>query len=128
VEIISPEDAIYVDKQDGTKVHYYIKSEYEVHYNEVDPGTEQQWHHHRRIDESVYMIDGALEARWLEEGENRSREVRAGDLVRVESDVHTFANVSDGVARFVVFRMVPDGNDKREIIKADKVVDDIDPA
>jgi uncharacterized RmlC-like cupin family protein len=126
MEIISRSDTIFVDKQDGTKVNYYITREYEVHYNEVDAGTEQQWHHHRQIDESIFMIAGSLQAMWMEGDIARSREVTAGDLVRVQNDVHTFANVSNAPARFVVFRMVPDGADKREIIKGDKVVDDVE--
>ena len=38
--------------------------------------------------------------------------------------VHTFANETEEDVEFVVFRFVPDGRDKRETIKSDKVVVD----
>lgn len=116
-------DAIFRDKGTGTLVHYYIEPEYEVHYNEVMPGTEQEWHHHERIEEILFIVDGELEARWREGEREERRIVRAGDLVKVGKVSHTFANTSNVAARFVVFRMVPDGIDKREIIQHDKVID-----
>ena len=33
------DDAIYVDKKDGTKVHYFIFDEFEIHYNSIAPHT-----------------------------------------------------------------------------------------
>jgi uncharacterized cupin superfamily protein len=121
--IVSRADALFRDKGTGTLVHYYIQPEYEVHYNEVLPGTEQEWHHHVKIEEVLYIVDGELEARWREDGREISQTVAAGDLVSVGSCSHTFANASRTVARFIVFRMVPDGKDKRDIIKGDKVLD-----
>ena len=34
MKIIKKSDAIHVDKPEGTKVDYYLRNEYEVHYNE----------------------------------------------------------------------------------------------
>ena len=34
------DDAIYVDKKDGTKVHYFIFDEFEIHYNSIAPLSE----------------------------------------------------------------------------------------
>ena len=44
------------------------------------------------------------------------------DIVRVHHSVHTFENDTDEITEFVVFRFVPDGTDKREMIKTDKKV------
>ena len=38
------------------------------------------------------------------------------------NSVHTFANETDEDVEFVVFRFVPEGRDKREMIKSDKAV------
>lgn len=43
-------------------------------------------------------------------------------MVRVFDSVHTFENDTDEITEFVVFRFVPDGTDKRELIKTDKKV------
>lgn len=50
-----------------------------------------------------------------------TRPVVQNEIVRVGSSIHTFANETADVVEFVVFRFVPDGEDKREIIKTDKV-------
>ena len=57
------------------------------------PHTIQEWHFHKKIDENI-LIDR----------------------------VHTFENDTDEVVEFVVFRFVPNGIDKREVIKTDKIV------
>lgn len=38
----------------------------------------------------------------------------------VKKSIHTIKNTSSEDAEFVVFRMVPDGKNKRELIKHDK--------
>ena len=40
--------------------------------------------------------------------------------MQVGASVHTFENDTDEVTEFIVFRFVPDGVDKRELIKGDK--------
>lgn len=123
MEIIKRESGISVSKKDGTDVTYYIFPEYEIHYNELAPGSVQQWHHHPRIEETLIVVSGQMEVLWMEHGEQKSSIINKGDIVRVENTPHIFANPSDERAIFIVYRMVPDGIDKREIIKNDKVAD-----
>lgn len=44
--------------------------------------------------------------------------------MRVNQSIHTFENHTDEIVEFIVYRMVPDGKGKREIIKRDKTVMD----
>jgi quercetin dioxygenase-like cupin family protein len=123
MEITRRAEAIFVDKGNGTSVHYYIYPEYEIHYNEVLPRTVQQWHHHEVIEETLYIVSGQLEAYWSKDDQAYSEKLNEGDIIRVGRIPHTFANLSDEIVQFLVFRMIPDGADKREIIKNDKVID-----
>jgi mannose-6-phosphate isomerase-like protein (cupin superfamily) len=125
MEIIKKEKSISVSKKDGTDVSYYIFPEYEIHYNELAPGAVQQWHHHPRIEETLIVVSGEMEVRWIDGGEQKCSTIGKGDVVRVENTPHTFANPSRERVVFVVYRMVPDGTDKRDIIKNDKVIDQI---
>jgi mannose-6-phosphate isomerase-like protein (cupin superfamily) len=120
-------DAIYRDKGDGTKVSYYRFDEYEIHANTLDPGSVQGWHHHNRIIETLYVVSGSMEARWIEDGDVRTRRLDRGDVITVGSSVHTFANPYEQPAEFLVFRLVPDGTDKRDLIKNDRHADDPPP-
>ena len=47
---------------------------------------------------------------------------RKNDIIRVRNSVHTFENDTNEMAEFIVFRFVPDGTNKRELIKHDKTV------
>lgn len=107
-------------KPDGTYVTYYIFPEYEIHYNELPPKTEQQWHYHKLIEETIYIIEGELEIHWVDNAKKEIEKVSPGDIVRVEKTQHTLLNNSDKVSKFIVFRLILSGNDKRKIIKNDK--------
>lgn len=49
---------------------------------------------------------------------------KAGGLIRVKNSVHTFFNDTDETVEFQVFRFVPTGENKRELIKKDKTIVD----
>jgi mannose-6-phosphate isomerase-like protein (cupin superfamily) len=121
-------DSIYTDKGDGTQVNYYLFDEYEIHANVIAAGTVQGWHHHDRIIETLYVTSGSIEARWLEDGQVTTRRLDRGDIITVGSSVHTFANPYAEAAEFLVFRLVPDGTDKRDVIKNDRHADEPPPA
>jgi uncharacterized cupin superfamily protein len=124
MKIIPKSQAAHVDKAEGSSVDYYMFPEYEVHYNEIKPGTVQLWHHHTRISETLFVIEGEIEAHWrTEDGEEHQEVVRPGDVIEVESTPHTFINSSDQMVKFIVFRFVPVGKDQSQIIKNDKVLD-----
>jgi uncharacterized cupin superfamily protein len=123
MKIIEAEDALHIAKPEGTDVHYYLFKDYEVHYNEQAPHTTQTWHHHEKIWETLYIINGELTAQWRDSGKDRSQIVRPGDLIETERTSHTFSNDSDEVVRFLVIKRIPSNKDHREDLKTDKVLD-----
>jgi len=123
MKIIQADEALHVKKPEGTDVHYYLFKDYEVHYNDQAPHTTQMWHHHEKIWETLYIIDGKLTAQWRENGEEKSQVVRAGDLIETERTAHTFSNDSDETVRFLVIKRMPSNEDFTETLKTDKVID-----
>ena len=114
-------DAIHVDKETGTSVDYHIFDEYEIHINQVRPHTVQEWHSHARIIETLLVTKGKLLCRYQkEDGTEASRYLEKNEMVQVGTSIHTFENDTDETVEFIVFRFVPDGTDKREMIKGDK--------
>jgi uncharacterized RmlC-like cupin family protein len=111
-----------VKKDNGTDVNYYIFDEYEIHLNTIAPGSVQEWHYHTKIEESILVIKGKLYCKWIEDDMEKSRYIYPGELVRVMKSVHTFENDTDEPVEFTVFRFAPTGENKRELIKNDKVI------
>lgn len=123
MKITTKKDALSFSKPEGTQVSYYLFPEYEVHINEQAPNSTQMWHHHEKIWETIYIIEGELSAIWKEDGETRNQIVKAGDLLETEHTPHTFSNISDTVVKFLVIKQVLNGVDKKELFKTDKVLD-----
>ncbi|MFA5107321.1 MAG: cupin domain-containing protein [Patescibacteria group bacterium] len=123
MKIIRKEETPFVAKPEGTNVRYYLRDEYEVHHNEQAPGSTQTWHHHEKILETLYIIEGELTAEWKHDGKSEKTIVRAGDLIETENTPHTFTNHTDKIVKFIVIKQVPTGTSKRDILKSDKVVD-----
>ncbi len=123
MKITRAKDVPHVVKPEGTDVRYYLFKDYEVHYNDQAPHTTQTWHHHEKIWETLYIIDGELEAQWRDGEEERSQIVRAGDLIETERTTHTFSNNTDTVVRFLVIKRMPSAEDHSEVLKTDKVLD-----
>lgn len=124
MKIIHRQDALHVDKPEGTRVDYYLRNEYEVHYNEQVPGSTQTWHHHEHILETLFIIEGELTAKWKEKGRVVEEIVHAGDLIETEDTPHTFTNHTNQIVKFLVIKQVPSGEDKKELLKTDKVIDE----
>jgi uncharacterized cupin superfamily protein len=123
MKITHAKDVQYVAKPEGTDVHYYLFKDYEIHYNEQAPHTTQTWHHHEKILETLYIIEGELKAQWRKDGKDKFQIVKAGDLIETERTPHTFSNESDKTARFLVVKIIPNSEDYSEILKTDKVLD-----
>ena len=123
MKITQAQDSLHVTKLEGTDVHYYLFKDYEVHYNEQAAHTNQTWHHHEKIWETLYIIDGELTAYWRENGEQKTQVVKSGDLIETERTPHTFTNDSDKTVRFLVIKRIPSNEDHSEILKTDKVLD-----
>jgi len=49
--------------------------------------------------------------------------VQAGDLIETEHTSHTFSNNSDNVVKFIVIKQLLNGENKKEFLKTDKVLD-----
>lgn len=122
VQLCTPGDAISVKKPNGTDVEYYIFDEFEIHRNVITPGAAQEWHRHRVIDETYVVTAGEVTFRWVEDGRRQAAALREGDVLRAKKSIHTIENNSGENAEFIVFRMVPDGISKKEIIKKDKEI------
>lgn len=123
MKITKAKNALHVQKPEGTDVRYYLFNDYEVHYNDQAPHTTQAWHHHEKIWESLYIIEGELTAQWREGNKEMSQIVKAGDLIETEHTPHTFSNDSDKTACFLVIKRMPSGENYREVLKTDKVLD-----
>ena len=123
MKITRAKDVPTVSKPEGTDVHYYLFNDYEIHYNEQAPHTTQTWHHHEKIWETLYIIDGELNAQWRDGDEEKSQIVKAGDLIETERSPHTFSNESDHMVRFIALKRIPSSEDYKEVFKNDKVLD-----
>src|SRR4051812_24523364 len=109
MKIRTKKDALSVSKPEGTNVSYYLFPEYEMHFNEQVPQCTQTWHHHEKIWESLFIIEGELTAHWKENGETKKQIVKAGDLIETEHTPHTFSNDSDKVVKFLVIKQLLNG-------------------
>lgn len=123
-QILTLNNAISVMKENRTKVDYYLFDEYEIHLNTVPPGTVQEWHYHSKIEETILVIHGILTISWLEKNREQTKDIHPNELVCVKNSKHTFSNTGTSDVVFVVFRFVPDGINKRDIIKNDKKIVD----
>ncbi len=122
LEIHNLENSLYNQKENLTKVNYFIFDEYEIHFNTIPSKTSQEWHMHREIEEALFVISGEILVRWKDNNIIREKLVYKNSVIRVKKSIHTIENQSNEEATFLVFRMVPDGTNKRDIIKNDKVM------
>lgn len=123
MKIIYKKESIYINKPDGANVNYYLFPEYELHYNEQTPKTTLTWHHHEKLFETIFIIEGELIAEWKENGVSKKEVVGPGDLIEVEDTPHTFTNHTDKYCKFIVIKQILSGKNKSEIFKTDKVID-----
>lgn len=126
VDILTKLNAISVVKENKTNVDYYIFDEFEIHLNKIPPHSKQEWHRHEIIEEILVVNEGQMVISWKEDDAIIDRTLFKGSIARVKNSIHTIENITDNWAEFTVFRMVPTGNVKSEIIKNDKVVIGLD--
>lgn len=115
---------LHVEKPGGIRVDYYLFPEYEIHYNEQVAGSIQKWHHHEKIWESLFIIEGELIAQWKENGEIKTQIVEAGDIIETEHAPHTFINNTNKKVRFLIIKQILTGKNKKKIFKTDKIIDE----
>jgi uncharacterized cupin superfamily protein len=126
VDILTKINAISVVKENKTNVDYFIFDEFEIHLNKIPPHSKQEWHKHEIIEEILVVTDGQVVIRWKEDEAIINRSLSKDSIARVKNSTHTIENITDNWAEFTVFRMIPTGNVKREIIKNDKIVIGLD--
>lgn len=74
----------------------------------------------------ILITKGELDVYYIENNHKIRQTVKENQLVLVKDSIHTFINNSDQDCLFVVFRLVLDGINKRELIKKDKVIVDME--
>ena len=124
MKVNSQKKAKFFDSPEGRKAWIYSFSEYEFQYDEQQPRTILKWHHHAKIWETIYIIEGELVARWKENEEEKEQIVKAGDVIEPGFDSHTFENRSDKIVKFIAIKQVLSGEDKKEMIENDKIYDE----
>ena len=122
VDIFTQLEAISIVKENKTNVDYFIFDEFEVHLNKIPPNTIQEWHMHMKIEEVIVVTNGEISIKWKDDGNIKNEKLMKGSVVRVKRSIHTIENNTNKWAEFIVFRMVPSGEIKRETIKNDKIV------
>lgn len=122
LNIYSESDSIHVVKDNQTEVNYFIFSEYEIHLNKIPPNSIQEWHFHTNIEEIIVVTKGILTCKWLDGENEHTTSIHKNEMVQVKNSIHTFGNNTNDDVEFIVFRLVLDGKDKRELIKNDKTI------
>lgn len=122
MKIITSEQTKNVKKPEGTDTTYYLRDEYEIHYNKQAPKTTQTWHRHKKILETVFIIQGEMTAEWKEGKKVKKQIVCEGDLIETEKSFHTFINNTKNPVKYMVFKQILSGKNKRDIFKNDKIL------
>lgn len=122
MKILTRHQAKRVKKSRGHN-WYYLRDEYEVQYIEKFVKNTQTWHHHEKVAETIFILEGALQLLWKEKGKLHKKIVRAGDMIESGHESHTFVNPTGKPAKLVVIKQVLTGRNKRRIFKADKFAD-----
>jgi quercetin dioxygenase-like cupin family protein len=123
MKITRRDEGVVATKPDGTRITYYLFPEYEFHYNELDPGISQSWHHHNIIEEILYVLSGTVEVRWVKHGRTFSSLLSPGDIAAMGRVTHSVSNPSDQKATFLITKLVFQGLDQRQLFREDKYGD-----
>lgn len=121
IDIRQLSEAISVEKENGTKVNYFLYPEFEIHQNVLPANTIQDWHKHQAIEEIIVPTKGNVTIQVLEGNAIKTYTVNCGDVLRVKDSIHRIFGDTKEEVQFTVFRFVPSGNDQSDKIKNDKV-------
>ncbi len=121
IDIRQLSEAISVEKDNGTKVSYFLYPEFEIHQNILPANTVQDWHKHQAIEEVIVPTKGNVTIQVLEDNAIKTYTVNCGDVLRVKDSVHRIIGNTKEEVQFTVFRFIPSGNDQSDKIKNDKV-------
>lgn len=121
IDIRQLSEAISVEKDNGTKVNYFLYPEFEIHQNVLPANTIQDWHKHQAIEEIIVPTKGNVTIQVLEDNAIKTYTANCGDVLRVKDSIHRIIGDTKEEVQFTVFRFVPSGNDQSDKIKNDKV-------
>ncbi len=121
IDIRQLSDAISVEKDNGTKVNYFLHPEFEIHQNVLPANTIQDWHKHQAIEEIIVPTKGNVTIQVLEDNAVRTYTANCGEVLRVKQSIHRIIGDVKEETEFIVFRFVPTGSDQSDKIKHDKV-------
>ena len=121
IDIRQLSEAISVEKDNGTKVSYFLYPEFEIHQNILPANTVQDWHKHQAIEEVIVPTKGNVTIQVLEDNAIKTYTVNCGDVLRVKDSAHRIIGDTKEEVQFTVFRFVSNGNDQSDKIKNDKV-------
>ncbi|MCR5493698.1 MAG: cupin domain-containing protein [Streptococcus sp.] len=121
IDIRQLSEAISVEKDNGTKVNYFLYPEFEIHQNVLPANTIQDWHKHQAIEEIIVPTKGNVTIQVLEDNAVRTYTANCGEVLRVKQSIHRIIGDVKEKTEFIVFRFVPTGSDQSDKIKHDKV-------
>lgn len=121
IDIRQLSEAISVEKDNGTKVNYFLYPEFEIHQNVLPANTIQDWHKHQAIEEIIVPTKGNVTIQVLEDNAVRTYTAKCGEVLRVKQSIHRIIGDVKEETEFIVFRFVPTGSDQSDKIKHDKV-------
>lgn len=117
--IIGKNDGIFVKKENGTQVEYFLFDHFEIHTNIIPAGCVQDWHAHKKIEEIIVINSGILFLEWLED-DICSKEITSGQMIRMNNSIHRISNICESKVECTIFRFVAPNENQAEIIKNDK--------
>lgn len=121
IDIRQLSEAISVEKDNGTKVNYFLYPEFEIHQNVLPANTIQDWHKHQAIEEIIVPTKGNVTIQVLEDNAVRTYTANCGEVLRVKQSIHRIIGDVKEETEFIIFRFVPTGSDQSDKIKHDKV-------
>ncbi len=124
MKITTKNQASHVRKDSGIIVDYYKFKEYQLHFDEQPSGARTDWHHHDKISEALFILEGTAKLKWKENGEIKEQILNPGDLAEMEQNPHSLINDSSETIRYITLKQLLTGENKEEIFKKDKIVDD----
>lgn len=121
IDIRQLSEAISVEKDNGTKVNYFLYPEFEIHQNVLPANTIQDWHKHQAIEEIIVPTKGNVTVQVLEDNAVRTYNANCGEVLRVKQSIYRIIGDVKEETELIVFRFVPTGSDQSDKIKDDKV-------
>lgn len=88
IDIRRLSEAISVEKDNGTKVNYFLYPEFEIYQNVLPANTIQDWHKHQSIEEIIVPTKGNVTIQVLENNAIKTYTANCGEVLRVKQSIH----------------------------------------